>query len=494
MLHCRHSSRTRPALRPVFTPLLLLVAASATVQAQPLLDGELTFRGGFEGDQIEPQFPSLGGEFQLPDQPVTRQLEWLLDELQVGANTTIAEVQQRFVSGFDPQQMVDFIALLRSEYPNARILDVIGITPVAATVVIDGDSGPPATGFLRLESQYSGNELVTFFQVSNFFGSVQFPSDSMLNLEQAADRFMTLGSENGLFVGYIDDAGACQPLVERSPDTPRALGSIFKMWVLGAVADAVADGTVAVDDSVILSASERAAGGVINIEPLGTLFSVQDMATLMMGISDNTATDHLHQLAGRGPVGDYVQAAGVSDPDLLLPFLNISEQFHVFTRFNLSTALSYVNGTEVFQEAFLSSSIEPLGPSFPISFPFFHTQLLTAGTWSATPRDICRTLGALHATAEDFGAFDLVDQAMGAQAAQPGIRNAWARVWFKGGSLTSSVSGDHVLTHAWLLEDNEEFPPLVVVALANNPAGGIDAFEIQSITSRLVELMRPFVP
>ncbi|MGB0514600.1 MAG: hypothetical protein ACPGJE_07145, partial [Wenzhouxiangellaceae bacterium] len=58
----------------------------------------------------------------------------------------------------------------------------------------------------------------------------------------------------------------------------------------------------------------------------------------------------------------------------------------------------------------------------------------------------------------------------------------------------SGVSGNHVLTHAWLLENTPEFPPLVVVALANNPAGGIDAFEIQSITSRIVELVRPFVP
>ena len=489
-----HSTRTlRPRCR-CCAAVLALVAAATTAPAQPLLDDELTFRGGFEGDPIEPRFPRVDGEFLLPDHPVTRQLEWLLDELQVGTTTTIAEVQQRFVPGFDPQQMVDFIGALRTEFPNARILDVIGITPVAATVVIDGDSGPPATGFLQLQSQYSGDELVTFFQVSNFFGSVQFPSDSTLNLEQAADRFMTLGSENALFVGYIDAAGECVGLVERSPDTPRALGSIFKTWILGAVGEAVTAGTVAVDDSVFLSASERAAGGAINSEPLGTLFSVQDMATLMMGISDNTATDHLHELVGRGPVGDYVQDAGVSDPELLLPFLNISEQFHVFTRFNLSTALSYVNGTEVFQEVFLNSSIEPLGPSFPINFPFFHAELLTSGTWRATPRDICRTLGTLHATAEDFGAFDLVDEAMGAQAAQPGIRNQWARVWYKGGSLTSGASGDHVLTHAWLLENNEEFSPLVVVALANNPSGGIDAFEIQSITSRLVELMRPFVP
>jgi len=477
----------------VLATLVLMLIASA-LHAQPLLDGELTFRASFEGEAIEPRFPEVGGEFVLPDHPVTRQLTWLLDELQTGATTSTTEVQQRFVSGFDPQQMVNFIGTLRTEFPNARILDVIGITPMAATVVIDGDSGPPATGFLQLETQYSGDELVRFFQVSNFGGSVQFPSDSGLDLDQAADKFMTLGSENGLFVGYIDPAGECVGVVERDPDTPRALGSIFKTWVLGAVAGAVNDGGVLPSDTIPLSAAERAPGGLLNNEPVGTLITVQDMATLMMGVSDNTATDHLHELAGRVEVGDFVQGSGVADPDLLLPFLNISEQFHVFTRFDLPTALSYVNGTEAFQQAFLTSSLEPLGSSFPVNFPFFHEQILTTGTWRATPRDICRTLGALREVPEAQGGFAVVEEAMGAQAAQPGIRNPWARVWYKGGSLVSGVSGNHVLTHAWLLENNPEFPPLVVVALANNPAGGIDAFEIQSITSRIVELLRPFVP
>ncbi|MGB0513215.1 MAG: serine hydrolase, partial [Wenzhouxiangellaceae bacterium] len=427
----RNKSRATRRGAPVLTILTLLLMGSA-LHAQPLLNGELTFRASFEGDPIEPRFPLVGGEFELPDLPVTRQLAWLLDELQTGATTTLAEVQQRFVSGFDPQQMVNFIATLRSEFPNARILDVIGITPMAATVVIDGDSGPPAFGFVNLQTQYSGNELVTFFQVSNFFGSVQFPTDSTLNLEQAADRFMTLGSENGLFVGYIDAAGECIGVIERNPDTPRALGSIFKTWVLGGVAEAVSDGSVMRADTLALDAAERAAGGTLNNEPLGTLVSVQDMATLMMGISDNTATDHLHELVGRVAVGDFMQGSGVADPNLLLPFLNISEQFHVFTRFDLATALSYVNGSEAFQQAFLNSDIEPLGPSFPINFPFFHDSLLTSGTWRATPRDICRTLGALREMPEDQGALALVDEAMGAQAAQPGIRNRWARVWYKG--------------------------------------------------------------
>jgi hypothetical protein len=404
-------------------------------------------------------------------------------------------VQARFVSGFDAASMVDFINnVLRVEFPNARITDLISLTPVRATAIIDGDSGPSTTGFLQFGTQYTGSELIELLQVSNFGGSVQFPADQTLTLTEAADKYMTLDPENAVYIGYVDLAGQCRPLEVRDPDTPRALGSIFKTWVLGATARDLTDGVLQGDDLVQLVAAERAAGGVINSTALGTLFTVQEMATLMMGISDNTATDHLHELVGRDRVAEVVQDYGVSDPEALLPFLNISEQFHVFTRFDLPTAQAYVDGSEAFQEDFLAMSLVPEGPSFPVSFPFFHAGLLTTGTWSATATDICRTMAGLRSTPETGGAFELVDQAMSAGVAQPNIRTAWDRAWFKGGSLTSGVSGDHVRTHAWLLENEGDFPPFVVVVLSNNPAGGIDAFEIQSLSNRMIELLAELQP
>ncbi|NBB93217.1 MAG: hypothetical protein GVY32_08625, partial [Gammaproteobacteria bacterium] len=127
--------------------------------------------------------------------------------------------------------------------------------------------------------------------------------------------------------------------------------------------------------------------------------------------------------------------------------------------------------------------------SFPISFPFFHDSLLTSGTWRATARDICRTFAGLNGLPRAGAGFEIVDQALGSQAAQPGIRNQWARVWYKGGSLTSGATGTHVLTHAWLLQKDGESKPWVVVALANDPAGGIDGVPIQSVTSRIIELI-----
>jgi hypothetical protein len=476
--------------------LLVMLATSAADAAISLpVPADVVYFAGFEGSSIEPRFPRVGEEYVLPPGPAADQLQWLMDELAVGENTTLAEVQARFSSGFDTASIQSFINdTLRTEFPNGRITDLISLTPVQATAVIDGDSGPATSGFLQFSTQYSGDTLITFLQVTNFGGSVQLPADQTLTLSEAADKYMTLDPENGVFIGYVDLAGQCQPLEVRDPDTARGLGSIFKTWVLGATAADVASGVIQRSDPVQLIAGELAAGGSINSEPLGTLFSVQDMATLMMGISDNSATDHLHELAGRDAVGDVVEAYGISDPDRLLPFLNISEQFHVLTRFDLPTALSYVNGTEAFQEDFLAMSLIPEGPSFPISFPFFHSSLLTSGTWSATATDICRTMAGLRATPANGGAFDLVDEAMSASVAQPNIRNDWDRAWFKGGSLTSSQTGDHVRTHAWLLEKEGDFPPFVVVVLSNNPNGGIDAFNIQSVSNRMIELLADLQP
>ncbi len=480
-----------------FVTASLLASATPSALATSIfpVPSDIVYLAGFEGDPIDPAFPIVGGEYVLPAIPIGDQLQWLIDELAVGETTSLAEVEARFSSAFDPGSIRDFINnVLRTEFPNARITDLISVTPLRATAVIDGDSGPATSGFLQFGVQYTGSNLITLLQVSNFGGSVQFPVDQSLTLPEAADKFMTFHPENGLFIGYIDLAGRCQPIEVRDPDTARGLGSIFKTWVLGAVAEDIADGVVGRLDPVSLVAEERAAGGQINAEPLGTLFDVQDMGTLMMGISDNTATDHLHELAGRVRVGEIVQQYGIADPDELLPFLNISEQFHVFTRFDLPTAQSYVGGTEAFQQTFLTTMLEPEGPSFPVSFPFFHAALLTTGTWRATATDICRTMAGLRTTAENFGAFEFVDLAMSSQVAQPNIRNAWDRAWYKGGSLVSSATGNHVLTHAWLLENEGDFPPFVVVALANNSSGGIDPFEIQSVTSRMIELLAELQP
>jgi hypothetical protein len=290
-----------------------------------------------------------------------------------------------------------------------------------------------------------------------------------------------------IVVARIGSNGQCTAVDGRNASALRATASVFKTYVLGGAARRVVDGTLSSTEAIPLVAGELAPGGTINVEALGTPFPAADLATLMMGISDNTATDLLHERVGRSLLDTVVGDYGHASPDILRPFLNISEQFHVFRSFDLATANSYVNGTEPFQNNFLATQIVPLGPLNSATAPFSHDSLLTAGTWRASPLDVCAALSALRRLPGGSEAFKMVDRAMGSQAAQPNVRGQWDRVWYKGGSLASGTTGLHVLVHAWLLEDAGG-SPFVVVGMANSSTGGIDQFNVQSVLGRILQL------
>ncbi|WP_440223794.1 serine hydrolase [Dokdonella sp. MW10] len=470
-------------IRPL---LLAALAALATAQAEarPL------FSDAFDPPVIAPLFPAPGGTFQLPAGGPSDALAWLLGELAAGQTTTIAEIEARFDPAFlatmPASQVQATIQSLRTTYPNAVVTDVVGVTPMRATVVIDSPDSPPPSGYLSLGTRFTGDRRITLFSASTYGGSVQYVQDRTLTLEQAADKFATLSASPGLFVGRIAPNGQCSAIIARQGTTPRATASIFKLWVLAGVARAIAAGPVSAADGVPLVASEFASGGIINNEPLGTVFTVQQLATLMMGNSDNTSTDLLHQLVGRVLIGQAVTDSGVAQPDLLLPLLGISEQFHLFSSFPLAEALTYVNGTQAFKAQFLSERIEPLGPF--AGGPYANTSLYVDGSWRASAQDVCRAFSMLRRLPQGSEAIRMTDAALGSQVAQPDVRRKWDRVWYKGGSLASGANGLHVLTHAWMLEDAGR-DPYVVVAMSNAPTGGIDTFAVQSITGRLLELV-----
>ena len=445
------------------------------------------YSDGFETPLIAPLFPLLDGHFQLPDEPAANQLAWILAELAVGETTTVEEIQAHF----DPSWSISvpatqgFFATLRSTYPDAVVTDVVGVSPVQLTVVIDAPGSGAPYGFLNLQTRYTGTRGIVQFGVSGYAGSVQYPEDRTLDLGQAAAKFHGLSAAPALLVGRIGVDGHCRAIVDDAASSLRATASIFKIWVLGGVGRAVADGLVGTGEGVPMVASELAPGGTINTEPAGTVFTVAELATLMMAISDNTATDLLHELVGREWIGAVIDDFGVAAPDVLKPLLGISEQFHLFRSFPLDTSLAYINGSEAFQQQFLDEQIVPLGPQS--GGAYFHTQLLTSGTWRATPLDVCAAFAHLRRLPQGSDAIAMVDRALGSQAAQPDVRAAWDRVWYKGGSLATDA-GYHVLTHAWMLENAGE-DPYVVVAMSNSDGGGIDPYKVQSVTGRILQLL-----
>lgn len=477
----------------VKTILVILITWSSTASAQ------LVFRNGFEEPDILPIFPVVNGEFQLTSGPAPDQLTWVLSELAAGETTTLAEIEARFAPVFNFNNLVSFFESLRGQFPNAVVTEVVSVTPLTTVVLVETPEGSDPQGLFQLNADFGGSNLINFFSVANLpaASNGQFFDDLNLTLEEAGDKFTTFSSDPGLLVARIEDNGECTPILDRNASTLFATGSVFKEWVLGGAAMAVEDGLATRDQIVPLVQTERAVvgGETVNREPNGTPFTLEDIARLMIGISDNTATDLLHEAVGRDIIDEFIGESGVADPSVLQPILSTTEMFHLYWSFSLSDAWEYINGSEVEQRQFLQDRIVPLSNIF--NFPFANDPILTAGTWRASPLDICATLSSLRQFPLRSDPLELVDQVMSTSTAFLRLRNRWDRVWHKGGSLSSGSTGQHVLAYSWLLEDNGR-PPFVVVAMANDPSGGLDTADgdgfsnvnrINSIVARILDIV-----
>ncbi|GAA4811326.1 hypothetical protein GCM10011365_18410 [Marinicella pacifica] len=452
---------------------------------------QIIFYNDFEVPAIQPLFPRVAGEFVLPNEPAANQLEWVVQQLSE-TSTSIADINAHFSSGFDANTLQNFFNTLRTDYPNGKITDIVGMTPMSTSVVVQGQDSQAKMGFFVVESRYTGSQKITYFYVSPYYGSVQYPIDQNLTMQQAVNKFNTLAADVGLLVAYVDHNNQCQPIYQSNSGTLKATGSIFKTWVLGGLADAVENNVITPYQNVTYDAGQWVnGGGVVNNEPAGTVFTAQDLAVLMLGVSDNTATEILHDVVGRSVIDAYIDSSGVMDATVLKPILSINEQFHLFFSIDPTTATNFINDTESNQLNFINTQLEPLGAV--TSYPYQNDFLMTSGSWRASPMDVCQNFAHLRTYPQGSDALALIERAMGAQTAQPEIRNNWDRSWYKGGSLVSGVNGYHVLTHAWLLEDNGH-APYVVVAMANDDNGGIDnnngIYKIQSVLARILELTR----
>ncbi|MEE4218416.1 MAG: serine hydrolase [Xanthomonadales bacterium] len=436
-------------------------------------------------------YPLVDGEVAIPDHAAGRHLRWLLDQTAGASAFTDAMIMEHFSDQWLAQNSIEAARALlediRSTYPGARLTDPVAMTSTSMTGIFTATTGLDA--FFVLNSNLAEGK-ITGLNVYNYgYGtaSVVSASDAMLDLEQAADRFTSLSAQPSLLLARINAANQCEPLVTRNADVLRSIASVFKIWILAGVVDALEDESLFHDQVVLLDGAKQVNGGPLNAEPAGMEMTIDELSTLMLGVSDNTATDMLLGLAGRGRIDGLHAEYGHQTPEILAPQLGISEQFHLFFSFPESEALDYVTGTEAFQQDFLTNRIVPLGSRATGGGGYNNESLFIDGAWQASPMDICGAFARhrLHPPGSDAAL--LVERALQAGVAQPNVRENWDRVWYKGGSLTSGANGTLVLTHAFMLEKEGE-QPIVLVGLSNNPGSDIDPFAIQSILGRFLEL------
>ncbi len=111
--------------------------------------------------------------------------------------------------------------------------------------------------------------------------------------------------------GHQDHDGHCDRVAGTNTDVSLPLASIFKLYVLYAVADAIKAGTVSWDDQLTVTDKGKAVGSSMDL-PVGAHISVRTAAEKMIATSDNMATDMLIEKVGPQAVDDALATRGPS--------------------------------------------------------------------------------------------------------------------------------------------------------------------------------------
>jgi beta-lactamase class A len=248
-----------------------------------------------------------------------------------------------------------------------------------------------------------------------------------------------------------DAAGKCSVVAGTNTELSLPLASIFKLYVLLAVADAVNAGTVNWTDLLTITEQAKAVGSAgLEELPPGAQVSVRTAAQEMISASDNMATDLLIERLGPGAVERALVAAGHHDPASMTPFPTMHELFSVGwgepdLREQWKQASPQGRAQLLEQTNSRPYQPDPTRTSTPAS---------TDGVeWYGSAADICRVHAALQAAG--VGQAAPVKQIL---STIPGIdldKSKWSYIGAKGGNLP----GD--LTFSWYAVDRTGQPWVV---------------------------------
>ncbi|HEY9264141.1 MAG TPA: serine hydrolase, partial [Mycobacterium sp.] len=122
------------------------------------------------------------------------------------------------------------------------------------------------------------------------------------------------GARYSYQVAKVTD-GRCEKVAGTNTDMSLPLASIFKLYVLLAVAEAVKAGTVGWSDALTITEEAKAVGSPeLDDLPPGSTVTVREASQQMISASDNMATDLLIERLGPGAIERALVTAGHHDP------------------------------------------------------------------------------------------------------------------------------------------------------------------------------------
>lgn len=302
------------------------------------------------------------------------------------------------------------------------------------------------------------------------------------SLEEVTAALRALHGSTGFALAKLG-SGAPQMLLQHQSDRPFAIGSAFKLVILAELVRATNAGERKWDDPVTLDGAELPGGGYF-LKSRGTQVSLRELATQMISISDNSATDILLKTLGRDKVEAMLPVVGVKDPARNRPFLGALELFKLKGIEADNLAGRYIAADEAGRRALLDGEVAraPMLLIKPTLFRDGKPVLIDQLEWFLSPADLVRVMDWLRRNSEGpRGA-----EARAVLSKNPGIggpaASKWQWVGYKGGSepgvmhmtlLLQAKTGDwYVLTGSW-----------------NDPAQAVSEARFAGLITRAAELV-----
>jgi Beta-lactamase enzyme family len=253
--------------------------------------------------------------------------------------------------------------------------------------------------------------------------------DPPATLEEAYERLETFGDLRAISAEIVDDE--CVTIDAVAADSPAPIGSVFELYVLAALGEAVRSGDVTWDDAIVIDDDLKSVpGGILQDREPGDTVTVLEAARLMISISDNTATDHLIALLGREVVEQTLADYGNTSSELTTPLPSTRElsALKVGPASGLRTP-GWIEGDEADRRAILDqiSGITPADIPVQEWVDPIDPDLVE---WFASPDDLCAL--AVGLTSLAVGVPE-VSEILQIDPGVPATDGAWNQIWFKDG-------------------------------------------------------------
>ena len=299
-------------------------------------------------------------------------------------------------------------------------------------------------------------------------------------VERRGDSFETVIGElkklpgtSALLVAKLGETKPV-PFASFNADTPLATGSVFKLFVLAELARAT-DAKERQWTDVVALGRPSLPSGVTQNWPAGLPVTLATLATQMISISDNTATDTLIETLGRTKV-DTMRATIGQTPGSL-PVLSTLDAFMLKMPASDALRKRWVAGDLADRRRVLNE-LEPTVAAIDASALVGLPLHIDTVEWPATMVEIAGVLDTIRRS-ESKTALDILAVNQSLSAADSG---RFDRVGYKGGSESG------VIAMSWLLRAKSG-DWYVVAGAWNDPEKAVDNSVFSGLMMRVVTLV-----